>query len=253
MKDKDFTVIYWNTWFEIQNDKRDDGDLVCMRLEQLIDEYSPDVICLNEVYERSNSQCSIARCLLSKKYKIHYTPLITTRNNDHIGNLMAAKQKPDKISDHAFGGDIKSRIKMYKDYNPQFTKAEVRFKGININIVLTHLGVLVPADWRMHIKHRRNFDNQIRKLNQKNLIIGGDFNETKYMLPWFRTPKNLKRKTGSILNPTWRVNGKSRVIFANFDNVLYSTDGDLKLREFRVLPKQPSDHAPLLAQFSINK
>ena len=109
-----------------------------------------------------------------------------------------------------------------------------------------------PLDWAAHRKHRRSYEQMVSGLWDQNSIIGGDFNEPKYLLPWLRVPHYLEHRTGSLCNPTWRWNGSARMLAsANYGHLLWTNDGDLTLREFKVLPRQPSDHAPLLGIFEV--
>jgi endonuclease/exonuclease/phosphatase (EEP) superfamily protein YafD len=85
---------------------------------------------------------------------------------------------------------------------------------------------------------------------QKATIIGGDFNQFKFMPRLWKSRQHYHRATGSLLNPTWRLMGKLP-IQANYDNIFWTKCGVLNLEEFKVLDRNPSDHAPLIARFSV--
>lgn len=253
MKAANFTIIYWNTWYEMQNGKRDDGTLVCGKLDALIKNYSPAVFGLNEVFVHANGRSPVNDYLMSINYHIHFVPIVTLQNGSMIGSTFASKHKPTKVVDHILAGETPSNTKWYKDYKAQLIETELRIGDCRVTILVNHLRVLIMKDWRVHIKQRKSYEAIVKNIENTNLIIGGDFNETKYMLPWWRTPKHLKRKTGSFYNPTWRPNGKKRLLlFANYDHMLYAANGRLTLKQFSVLGRRPSDHAPLLGQFEIS-
>lgn len=248
-----FTTIFWNTWFEMQDGTRGDGTLVAKRLQELIDTYNPDVFGLNEVYFRTSQDRSLlVTVLVENGYHTHFAMQTVGDKDQVIGNLFASRQKPISVTDHAFGGNAKSHISWYKEYSPRLIEAKLRINGEVVTVIVVHLCVLVPSDILTHIRHRRSYDQMIDTLDSKNLVIGGDFNELKYMPPWLHLPSRFKRKTGTLYNPTLLLNGKrSGLLRGNVDNVVYSTDGSIRLANFEVLDRAPSDHAPLLARFRV--
>ncbi len=256
MQQSDFTIIYWNTWFDMQDGRRGNGSLVCDRLQKLIDTYQPDALGLNEVYCQGDyKDASAVKCLEANDYHVYFAPVVsaTTSNGEFLtGNVFASKQKPASITDCAFGQNAKSRISWYTDYTPNIIEAKLEINGQLITVLTTHLGVMVPADIITHIKHRRSYNRLIDSYDTKNLIIGGDFNELKYMPPWLHLPSHLKRKTGNLWHQTWLLNARqSSILRGNMDNLIYSTAGNLKLTDFKVLKRYPSDHTPLLGQFRV--
>jgi len=97
--------------------------------------------------------------------------------------------------------------------------------------------------FRRHLAERRGSGH---------MIIGGDFNELKLMPAIRALAADYHRVTGTFRQPTWRWRGqRKRFLQANYDNILWSRDPGLRMHEFSVLPFAPSDHAPLLARFSI--
>lgn len=247
------TTIYWNTWFELQDGKRDDGTLVTKRLQDLIDSHDPDAFGLNEVYFRSERDTSpIVELLQKNGYHTHFARQIVGKDDQIIGNLFASKRAPIAVADREFGQHARSHISWYKEYTPRIVEAKLQIGSEVVTLVVVHLGVIVPSDILTHIRHRASYDRLVAAYDTGNLIIGGDFNELKYTPPWLHMPRRLKRLTGTLLNPTWLLNGKrSHVLCGNMDNVIYATDGTLRLAAFEVLDRHPSDHAPLLARFHI--
>lgn len=249
-----FTTIFWNTWFDLQDGTRDSGTLVNERLQELIDTYSPDVFGLNEVYFKSKQDKSpIVELLKKNGYHTHCAIQTVGDKDQVIANLFASKQAPLEIKDRAFGQNAKSHISWYKEYTPRIVEARMQFGAEEITVVVVHLCVMVPSDIITHIRHRASYNRLVKTYTTKNLIIGGDFNELKYMPPWLHLPANFKRVTGGLLNQTWLLNGKqSSLLRENMDNIVYSTAGSLRLTRFEVLDRFPSDHTPLLAQFRIS-
>lgn len=247
------TAIYWNVWYYSQDGRLDDGTKLTKRLERLISSCSPDVIGLNEVViNRHDKSSPVMGFLKEKRYHCYFAEFSPINDNWAVGNLRATKQKPLQVSEHILGADSQAARRGYPGCNVKAISADLKHGPITITIMLNYMCSLYPYDWGVHHKHRKKYESVVGKISNRNLIIGGDFNETKYMLPWLRLPKYLKRKTGSLTNPTWRLNGKkAHLVFANYDNVVYREDGHLSLRSFKVLQRSPSDHSPLLAVFDI--
>ncbi len=247
------TIIFWNTWFHVQNGQRDNGQQLLRRLGYLIQEHEPDVLGLNEVLvSRHDGSSPVIDYLKSNGYFCHFAVISSIDADWLVGNLFASKNKPVSITEHVLGIDTQARRRGYDNCDVKAIQGTIRIGDASITILVNYLCSLLPADWGTHIAHRRNYEKLVGSIKNKNLIVGGDFNETKYMLPWLRLPRHLQRKTGTLFNPTWRLNGQKKYLaFANYDNMLYRKDGQLKLHTFKVLNRQPSDHAPLLAVFEV--
>lgn len=245
------TVVFWNVWCWSQDGKYGDGSELCKRLGQLIDTYDVEVFGLNEVAAAQNGHCPVVEYLTQRGYHCYFAPFSTLSDNWEVGNLLATKVKPFEVKEHLLGPDTQAER---RGYPGQTVKAlEGIFKqrsGQAYMVWVNYFSSLVPKDWGTHIAHRRQYEALIADITEPNLIIGGDFNETKYMLPWLRLPENLTSRTGTFRNPTWRWGGKRRrLLRANYDHLIYRNDGNLRLEHFAVLNRRPSDHAPLLAQF----
>ncbi len=254
MRKTDFTVLFWNLWFEMQDGSRGDGKVLKQRLEKIIEDYSPDLFGLNEVFANLNTDESPILELLEKSgYNVHFCEFGQTAHGWSVGSALATKRKLKRVAEHHFGPNTHSRRKLFKDHQSMLLEGRVDVGGTEITILVNHLCALNPVDFGTHLRQRKGLRKTINSIKAKNLIIGGDYNETKYLASWPRTPKNFKRHTGKLFAPTWRLNGKKRyLLFANLDNLLYKTDGNLVLQSFSLLDRWPSDHSPLLAKFEIN-
>lgn len=250
---KEITTIFWNVWFNMQNGRYDNGELLRLRLKKLIDTYDPDAFGLNEVLvDRHTGLSRLKKFLEHRGYNCYFAEISPTDDKWLVGSLLATKDKPLKISKHPLGPDTQAARRGFKGCTVKALEADLQYGDFRVTLLLVYMSSLLPADWGTHILHRKKFDSLLKSINNNNLIIGGDFNETKYMLPWLMLPKHLKRRTGTWLNPTWRLQAKKRYLgFANYDNIIYCDEANLKLKEFRVLDRAPSDHAPLLAIFKI--
>lgn len=248
-----FTTIFWNTWFDMQDGTRGNGELVADRLQELINVHNPDVFGLNEVYfTNSQEQSLLLKTLKDNGYHTHFATQTIGNKDQVIGNLFASRQLPLGITDHVFGDKAKSHVSWYKEYTPRLIEATLRINGVDITIITVHLCVIVPSDILTHMIHRLSYNRLTKSLHNKNMIIGGDFNELKYMPPWLHLPLNFKRLTGTFFNQTWLLNGKQRSLLrGNLDNIIFSTAGCTSLVNFEVLDRAPSDHTPLLARFHI--
>ncbi|HSX32329.1 MAG TPA: hypothetical protein VLF43_03640 [Candidatus Saccharimonadales bacterium] len=87
---------------------------------------------------------------------------------------------------------------------------------------------------------------------QATTIIGGDFNQFKFMPRMWGAKSIYHRATGTLFNPTWRLIGKIPLVQANYDNIFWTKCDTLQLEEFKVLGRHPSDHAPLIARFALS-
>ena len=46
--------------------------------------------------------------------------------------------------------------------------------------------------------------------------------------------------------------GKIPFLQANYDNIFWTKCGNLHLEEFKILDRNPSDHTPLIARFTVD-
>lgn len=250
-----FSIIYWNVWLATQDGTKGDSDELLKVLGDIIDEHSPDAFGLNEVLVDAKTGVSpILDHLTNLGYETYFCLFSPHNEQWLIGSAFASKRKPIKIKEHILGNDSLAEQRGYKGYSVRLIEANIILDGTEITVMTNYLMALFPRSWTAHVSHRRSYEKIVNNTKNKYLIIGGDFNEPKYSLPWLRLNHNYKRLTGSFFNPTWRWNGKKeRLIRANYDNIVYRKNEDVLLKDFRVLDRKPSDHAPLLAIFAINK
>ena len=249
------TIIFWNIWERVQSGRRDDGSKLQARFDQLIKTYDPDVFGFNEVLvDRKSNASPVLDYFKKRGYKTHFVPFSPISEQWMIGSAIISKQKPTKILEHILGPDTQAdKERGYKGYHVSALEAHLKVGTEDVAVVVNYLAALAPLNWATHIKHRKSYEKMLDTIAHKSVVIGGDFNETKYMLPWLRMPRHLKRHTGSLRNPTWRWNGRRRSIAAaNYDNIVWTKHSKLHLKTFKVLPRHPSDHSPLLGVFIIN-
>lgn len=255
MADKELTVVFWNIWERVQSGRHDDGTKLRRKFDHLIETYDPDAFGLNEVLvDMHTGESPILDYFRERGYYVYYSPFSPMSEPWMTGNAFISKRKPKHVGDHILGADYQAeRLRGHKGYFVKAMEARLGVGSQEVTIIVNYLQALLPADWGIHIKHRRAYEKILSGIDyHKNIIVGGDFNETKYMLPWLRMPKHLHRRTGNLRNPTWRWDGQRRKIaLANYDHIVWTKHSNLRLKKFEVLPRHPSDHAPLLGVFII--
>lgn len=225
-------------------------------LDNLLDKYDPDAVGINEViYDDKLKRSYLLDYFKQKGYHTHYAPFSPKTDRLTVGSGLITKNKPSQIIEHSLGVDLPAKRRGYEGHNIKTIEAVIPTIQPNreVRFVVTYLAHLIPLNWIVHQQHYR----QLRKLLSeqrfsKDFIIVGDFNEPKYHPNILRLTRSFKRKTGSLLSPTWRWRGR-RIYMAraNYDNIMWSNDDSLWLEEFSVLKDHPSDHAPLYAKFKL--
>lgn len=246
------SAIFWNVWFDIQDGTHDDGAALLRRLDALITEYQPDIIGLNEVLAlRGTYDSRVVDALKSHGYAVHFSSVYEHSDHAVTGNVFATKLPVTSVTHHHMERAI-GREPKHKFYTQsQLIEARLHIAEQPVTVFVTHLASIWPRQWPTHIRQRKAFDTLIQTPEHDNVIIGGDFNELKMMVPWVQV-RRYKTLTGSIARPTWRWRATKRsLIHGNLDRILYGKKGNLRLKSFRVLPRKPSDHAPLLAVFTL--
>jgi endonuclease/exonuclease/phosphatase (EEP) superfamily protein YafD len=124
-----------------------------------------------------------------------------------------------------------------------------------VGLVVAHPLCLFPRNLLVHYQATYNLRRLLRTDEfSKDTIIGGDFNEPSFMPRSFKntTSKILNFKTGSIAQPTWRLNASHRTLIrANLDQLYWTKKGSLQLTGFEIIDSGISDHKPLLATFEV--
>lgn len=248
-----FLVLYWNIWVNLQDGSRGNGELIASRLGDIIAQNSPDIVGLNEVFMSPQNTSPIVSLLEKVGYFVHFTDFGYLSKQRVMGSVFASKNKIENITEHKLGKSILSRRPGFNRFEPRLIEASVTLRNKRVTFIVAHLLALMPADLKVHLRQRKEFIKLLADIDNKNMIVGGDFNEYKYLSSILGIPHGFRRKTGTFLSPTWRLNGKSRnIMFANFDNLLWRGHSDIELTDFKVLKMYPSDHAPMLGTFTIN-
>ena len=252
----ELSVIFWNIWFLSQVNPERLQEL-CKRFDNLIDEYQPDVFGLNEVLiSRKTGQSRLLQHLESRGYKTYFAPFGPKTETHLTGSALVCRHEPTTVQFPELGPDATAEWKGYKGHTTKLILARIPVAGAGtITVAVNHLAHLVPYNWRAHVKHHRS----LRKITSapdilSGTIIGGDFNQFKFMPRMSGISDLYHRATGTFFNPTWRLMGKPfSILRANYDNIMWSKNGRLSLQQFSVLPRYPSDHAPLFGRFAVSK
>jgi len=249
------TIIYWNIWLELQNGKRDDGAQLIQRFNELVSSHNPDFFGLNEVVIHTKTgKSTVIDFFKNQGYGVHFVPFSNISTDLVVGSALAYKIKPKAIRSYELGPDTQALRRGFPNQSVSLIHGDFLVGGTPITIIVNYLGNLIPLDWGTHVTHRKNFNQYLARLDQQNIVIGGDFNEPKYLWTWRKLPQHFTRHTGTIINPTWKLLGKNYApLQANYDYVLHTTKNALRLKKFEVLNRYPSDHSPLLAVFNIKK
>ncbi len=227
------------------------------KLDTIIAIYKPDVIGLNEVLADKRGQaCPVLRHLEKRGYQIYFAPFGPERTGQFSGSVLATRLPVSRIAFLDVGPDMCAARRGAVGHTVKVIRANVHHPGgQNINVVVSHLAHLVPYNWKAHVIHYRTLRQIVDEAElQQNTIVGGDFNQFKCMprLSW-EPRRRYNRRTGNLLHPTWRLLGKVPFIQANYDNIFWTKSGNLRLQDFRILPRYPSDHTPLMARFLVRQ
>lgn len=249
---KPFTALFWNVWVESQNNSVR-LQLLKRRFDDIIAAHQPEAFGLNEVLTDPAGNSPLLKHLEEQGYHTCFAPF-SPENNGHIsGSALVSRSKPSQIVFHELGPDRYGAIRGFPGHTVKLIQARVPHGGRQINVVVNYLAHLVPWNWAAHNIHHRAFRKLMKAPDlQSATIIGGDFNRFKFM-PHLGGGRSLyNRATGSILHPTWKLLGKIPIIQANYDNIFWTKCGTFKLEKFHILDRYPSDHAPLIAKFTID-
>jgi|GEM_PF-2307681 len=247
-----FSAIFWNVWVESQVTNAKLQNLYS-RFDDFIAKYKPDVFGLNEVLSHNgNEQPPLLKYLEKQGYRTFFAPFSPESNGHYSGSAFASRLDPLELSVHELGPDKYGARLGHPGNTVKLIRARLLHAGVPVNVVVNYLAHLVPYNWAVHVKHHRAFRTIVRAPElQTATIIGGDFNQFKFMPRLWGARSIYDRATGTLLNPTWRLYGKIPIIQANYDNIFWTKCGKLLLKEFRVLDRHPSDHTPLLASFTV--
>ncbi len=246
-----FTALFWNVWAQNQISTARQRMLLA-RLDDIIATHNPDVLGLNEVLADKNNRSAILDHLQKQGYQTYFAPF-SPENRDHFsGSALASRIPPDTINYHDLGPDKYGAIRGFPGHTIKLIQAKVPYGSRHVNVVVNHLAHLVPWNWPAHLTHHKAFRKLMRAPElQSTTIIGGDFNQFKFMPRMWGAKSLYHRATGTILNPTWKLIGKIPIIQANYDNVFWTKCNTISLHEFKILDRHPSDHTPLITKFIV--
>lgn len=251
---KPFSTIFWNVWVESQL-TGDKLQHLCNRFDEFIANYKPDAFGLNEVLSHNGRELPpLLKHLESRGYRTFFAPFSPEATGHFSGSAIATRVDPLELSVHELGPDKYGARRGHPGNTIKLIRARLAHpSGMPLNIVVNYLAHLMPYNWAAHVKHHRAFRAVMRAPElQTATIIGGDFNQFKFMPRLWGARSLYDRATGTLLHPTWKLlGGKIPIIQANYDNIFWTKCGKLLLQEFKVLDRQPSDHAPLLATFFV--
>jgi endonuclease/exonuclease/phosphatase family metal-dependent hydrolase len=248
---KPFTALFWNVWVESQNTS---ARLQALkhRFDHIITTYKPDVFGLNEVLMDNNGKSSLLAHLEEQGYHTTFAPFSPENNGNFSGSALVSRLQPLQIVFHELGPDRYGAIRGFPGHTVKLIQASLPHGKRQVNLVVNYLAHLVPWNWSAHVGHHRAFKKIISLPElQMTTIIGGDFNQLKFMPRLWGAKSLYNRATGSLFNPTWKLVGKIPIIQANYDNIFWTKCGTLTLEEFKMLDRHPSDHTPLIARFTV--
>ncbi len=248
-----FTTLFWNVWVESQVAQARLQKLR-QRLDGIIKTNAPDVIGLNEVLvDRKTGASPLIKHLEAHGYQTLFAPFSPEKEDYIGGSVLATRVKPSSINVHELGPDRYGQWRGHPGHTIKLIYARIPHGTKQINVVVNYLAHLMPYNWPTHIKHHKAFRLLMKDPElQQRTIIGGDFNQLKFMPRLWGSRAVYHRATGSFTHPTWKFLGKLPIIQANLDNIFWTKCGEINLEEFTILERWPSDHAPLLARFSVN-
>ncbi|HEY5805869.1 MAG TPA: endonuclease/exonuclease/phosphatase family protein [Candidatus Saccharimonadales bacterium] len=250
---KPFSAIFWNVWVESQLTGAR-LKLLHDRFDRIIEEHQPDAFGLNEVIADADGSSPLLKRLEAQGYHTFFAPFSPENNGQFSGSALATRVKPAEVSHHELGPDKYGAIRGFPGHTVKLIQARLPHGKRHVNIVVNYLAHLVPWNWLAHIGHHKSFRRIMRAPElQTTTIIGGDFNQFKFMPRMWGAKSLYHRATGTLLHPTWKLAaGKIPFIQANYDNIFWTKCNTIKLEDFKVLDRHPSDHAPLIARFTVD-
>jgi len=253
---EEFRVIFWNVWASNQAQQAR-LDLLCARLGELIEVYSPDVFGLNEVvFDEEAGWSQVVRYLETRGYQVHFVPHGPEGLGMLAGSALATRSMPQRVLEPVLGPDKTAEYRGFPGHDVRAIDAVIPVGegDAQIQLIVAYWAHLVPQNWEAHRMHVRAFSEHLLAEASGPLIMGGDFNELKGMPAIRALARKYNRITGNFWRPTWRWAGqRRRLLRANYDNILWSRENGIELVDFKVLPFAPSDHAPLYAKFLITQ
>lgn len=250
---KPFSTLFWNVWVESQLSAAR-LKLLQNRFDQIIETHQPDVFGLNEVMADKEGSSPLLKHLEAQGYHTFFAPFSPENNGHFSGSALVSRTMPDAVTKHDLGPDKYGAIRGFPGHTIKLIHARLPHGQQSVNVVVNYLAHLVPWNWPAHIVHHKSFRRIMREPEfQATTIIGGDFNQFKFMARMWGAKSLYHRATGSFFHPTWKLmGGKIPFLQANYDNIFWTKCGNLHLEEFKILDRNPSDHTPLIARFTVD-
>lgn len=257
MRPKLFSVLFWNIWFENKLQSETAVGHMLDEMEQLIEQYQPDCICVNEALQHIlHHRPFIFEHLEKFDYNFTHFGVSSPVSEDYlIGSALASRIEPASVKILPISGDTPAKRRGFgDDHTVKSVIAKIPLEGkAHVNVMVSHPLHLRGYNLREHFKGTRELRRILSKPEySKNTIIGGDFNEPRLLPGSFRSrmQHTMHYRTGKWLHPTWRhKNRRLTPLRANLDQVLWTKKGNLHLRRFEIARSHVSDHRPLYAEF----
>ncbi|HUC89229.1 MAG TPA: endonuclease/exonuclease/phosphatase family protein [Patescibacteria group bacterium] len=251
-----FSVLFWNIWLDNQINGRRNAQRLLAELNNIVEKYQPDCIGLNEVLQGAEeSSPFVLENLETVGYRHnHFAPSSPVDKNWVIGTAVSSKHPLLSPTIISLGKDKFAESEGFPGHTLKAVATKVMLpQGKTIGFVAAHPVHLRPTFLGHHYKHTKALTNFLRTPDfSEDTILGGDFNEPRFMPNSFRqiNRNHFNHKSGPLWSPTWRHRAsKITPIRANLDKLFWTKKGSIQLLKFKVIPTDVSDHRPIFAIF----
>lgn len=250
-----FSILLWNVWHVNQIESQNKLNQLLQELKRLSNQYEPDCIALCEVVQPSQDKTPpIVEYLQELGYKhSHYAKMAHIGEYWMSGVALSSRIKLSDKQRHVISKNGSASRHGYPELDKEIISAAIAVpEGPDIRIIVAH-----PSAAADSLKQNRVGIKNLTKLISsepftKNTLLLGDMNQWRFMPGSFRSKVKdaMHVRTGSTFNPTWRHGARRLTPFRlNLDYVYWSKASDFRLKEFKVLSSDVSDHRPILATF----
>ncbi len=251
-----FSVLFWNIWLDNQLEGRRNAQRLVAELNKIVGEYQPDYIGLNEVLQSVNEDSPfILDSLSASGYDhSHFAPSSPVNDDWMVGTAVCSRHPFLSKQNVLLGKDRFAESEGFPGHTLKAVATKIALpQGKVIGFVAAHPVHLRPTFLRHHYKHTRTLADFLKQPEySEDTILGGDFNEPRFMPFSFRqaNQKHLNHRSGPFWSPTWRHRASHLTpVRANLDKLFWTKKGSLRLLEFKVIRTDVSDHRPLFAVF----
>lgn len=252
-----FTVLFWNILLDNQKHGVRNAQKLLSELRVILQTYKPDCIGLNEVLQHKEHMAPLVFQVLAEENYQHryFAPSSPVDENWVVGTAVASRHPLHDASDIVLGHDIYAETEGFPGHKLKAVATRIRLPNEQVlHFIAAHPVHLRARFLKPHYQHTRALTEFLRGagLNDEAVVIGGDFNEPRFMPgSFYQANKDwLHHRTGTLLNPTWRyLTARKNPIRANLDKLFWAKNSALQLLNFRVLPIDVSDHRPIIATF----